>query len=67
MVVEPAHRTAWLEEFWLAVHALWQAHSETGRLPMGHGPTPARLAADRLVAEAMRRVETADDALHGRR
>ena len=55
---------AWLEEFWRAIHALWQAQSEAGRLPFAHGPTPARVAADRRVAEAMRRVETADDALH---
>jgi len=49
--LEPADRTAWLEEFWLAIHALWQAQSEAGRLPMAHGPMPARIVADRRVAE----------------
>ncbi len=52
-------RTYWLEEFYQAIRAMWQAMGVLGRLNARHAPPAARYAADGEVAAAMRRVETA--------
>lgn len=52
-----------LEQFYHAIHALWQAQHAVGQAHAEHLPLPARVPLDRRLRQAMIQVELADEAV----